>query len=128
MKPKLHYISLFSTWEFPERAPLSNIFPIHSSAHSVELLWVFKMPKCPARQKNTSQPQSCNNMVLCKCSPDFEWALCLPIGSSPMRQHTKRSLYQRDVHSSRWPEDQTGGPAWCFTSVCLPATKIQCIC
>lgn len=34
MKPKLHCTSLFTTWEFPERALLSNIFPILVYVHN----------------------------------------------------------------------------------------------
>lgn len=90
MKPKWHCTSLFTTWEFPERALLSNIFPIHGYVHNPKLLWVFKMSRLPKKclpsprlqQYGLVQVQS--GLLL-----DF---LCSPMGSSPDLTTDKETL------------------------------------
>lgn len=102
-KPKLHCTSLFTTWEFPERALLSNIFPIHGYVHNPGLLWVFKASCLP---KNASRALGCNNTVLCNSSLDFclTFFACRPVAALTWQQ-TKRPLSGMDFHRSRWLEE-----------------------
>lgn len=61
--------------------------------------------KRPARQKAT-QARSCNNTVLCNPSLDFCWVFSAwRRVAAPSWQPTKRPLYERDFHRSRWPEE-----------------------
>lgn len=126
MKPKLHCTSFFTTWEFPERALLSNIFPIHGCVHNPELLWVFKMshsPKCHTslRLQQYSLVQLESGLVL-----DF---LCLPTSSSPDLTTNKETLVgeglsQVQVAGGRKRE----GPSGPSESVFPLATKTECKC
>lgn len=119
MKPKLHCTSLFTMWEFPERALLSNIFPIHGYVHNPALLWVFKTSRLP---KNASQAQGCNNMVLYNGSLDFylTFFACRLVAALTWGQ-TKRPLYLMDFPRSRWLEEEERRTFRAFW-VCVPSS------
>lgn len=126
MKPKLHCTSLFTTWEFPERALLSNSFPIHGYVHNPEVLWVFKTPRSPKghtspklQQYGLVQPQS--GLLL--------GFLSLTTGSSPILTTNKETLVreglsQVQVAGGRKRE----GPSEPSASGFPLATKIECKC
>ena len=90
MKPKLHCTSLFTTWEFPERAPLSNIFPILVYVHNPgapvgvqsALLAKKGLPSLRLQQYGLVPQQPGLRLDL----------LCLPTGSSPDLTTNKEPL------------------------------------
>ena len=90
MKPKLHCTSLFTTWEFPERAPLSNIFPILVYVHNPgapvgvqsALLAKKGLPSLRLQQYGLVPQRPGLRLDL----------LCLPTGSSPDLTTNKEPL------------------------------------
>lgn len=126
MKPKLHCTSLFTTWEFPERALLSNSFPIHGYVHNPEVLWVFKTPHSPKCHTSPKLQQYGLVQLQSGLLLDF---LSLTTGSSPVLTTNKEALVGEGLS---WVQVAGGrkreGPSGPSESGFPLATKIECKC
>lgn len=127
MKPKLHCTSLFTTWEFPERTLLSNIFPILVYVHNpgapvgVQSVLLAKkgLPSLRLQQYGLVPQQP---------GLGLDW-LCLPTSSSPDLTTNKETLVSGGLS---WVQVAGGrkrkGPSGPSESLFLLATKTECKC
>lgn len=127
MKPKLHCTSLFTTWEFPERALLSNIFPILVYVHNpgapvgVQSVLLAKkgLPSLRLQQYGLVPLQPGLRLDL----------LCLPTGSSSDLTTNKEPLVSDGLSRVQVAGGRKRkGPSGPSESLFPLATKTECKC